>query len=390
MDVVQKKNALIVPQTLENDFGKGMGRFAHGVVGDAGDPCFFSHMRKGKSVLNKELQAVQLTKPPVKLAGKWLYMGGLYSHFGHCLAECIHRLWAWQLYRHECCGVLFAPKLKRYQKTYRLPDYIKDIFSVFGLEEANIRYIYELTEVDELIIPEPGSQLGAAASGAYLEFLATLQLDKQLLNQVLPAAFTPKVFVSRRNYRMYGSIAGMDALEASLQADGYFIFCPEDYAVPIQLKVYLTAEKLIFEEGSAVHLLELFDKIAADLLIINRRPNGNLLDDILKPRIAQYLTYGQALMLPALTTAQLAKPNAINANPNNALSLIDLGHLARFLVQQRFASPALALAPAWVDMMKTDVFNYLLKHAEAATPEFGKVAVDYLNSVNGFLKSVVL
>lgn len=378
MDLVIKKNALVVPQTLYKDFGAGMGQFAHGVVRDQGDPDYFAHMRNGKAFINEKLQTRHLQEQPEKLAGKWLYLGGLHNHFGHFLAECIHRIWAWHEYRDQCSGVLFLPNIKQFELGHHLPGYSKAILDFLGLEESAIRYVTQLTEVEELLVPEPGSQLFVAAKADYIKFLATLKLAQRLHREALPSGYTPKVFVSRKKYRMNGSIAGLDVLENSLQQEGYFIFYPENYPIAIQLKVYQEAEKIIFEEGSAVHLLELFAKIKADVLLIKRRPSSRSFDCVFKPRTKCYIKYIDVMTPPPLTSAKFADVNA--------LSLTDLDNLGRFLVTHGFASAALAIPPDWRDKVKADILGYLLKNARLESPSMDEFIIDYLQSIDDFFQ----
>lgn len=376
MEIVQKNKALIVPQTIQHDFGSGPTSFAHGVVRGQDDPAYFSHMRSGRPLLNQALQSAQLTQQPAKLAGKWLYLGGLHTHFGHFLSECIHRAWAWGLYRDQCRGALFLPNVKEYDLDRHLPGYAKDILGLFGLDESNIRYITELTEVDELVIPEPGSQLFKPVSNEYLRYLSTLQLGERLANQPLPDNFSPKVFVSRKNFRMR-AIAGLHALEPSLQNEGYFIFYPEMHPVLTQLKVYSQAEKIIVEEGSAIHLFELFNRIDADVVVISRRPETKQFNNIVRARTTHFVNYNQVILLPSLS-----------GDVANNLPITDIRKLADFLIEHGFAPPSLAVDPDWTDNVKIDIFNFLLKHAEPSAPIFKEKVIDYLRSVNKFFKHV--
>jgi len=382
MQISTKKSALVVPQTFANDFGKGGLNFAHGVVRSEGDPVYFAHMRKGKPLLNAALQASLLDAEPAKLAGKWLYLGGVYNHFGHFVAESIHRAWAWRQYGQDCCGVVMLPKLKRFQTRYRIPDYAKDLLGLFGLAERHLHFVTELTEVEELLVPEPGSQLFLPPSEEYIRFLASLDLPRHLAAQPLPEGFTPKVMVSRQHYRLYGAIAGLGALEQRLAQEGYFIFCPEQYPVATQLKVYLQAERLIFEEGSALHLLELLAEIKAEVLVIERRLNAKAspFDSVLAMRAPHYRKYSQAVALPPLSTAKFAGANT--------LSVLDLTALAEFLVQHGFASPALLQGFTWQPQAKNDVLDYLLVRSNPPAPGFDGCVLGYLQSVQEIFKNL--
>lgn len=91
-----------------------------------------------------------------------------------------------------------------------------------------------------------------------------------------PATAAPdpdcKVYVTRSGLGAnMGRFACEDHLETLLQAEGYQIYRPEAHSFAHQVKTFQTAGKLIFAEGSAVHLFALIrhpDQVSA---VIHRR-----------------------------------------------------------------------------------------------------------------------
>jgi hypothetical protein len=52
------------------------------------------------------------------------------------------------------------------------------------------------------------------------------------------------------------------------------------------LKLYAGADKLVFESGSAIHLLELFGRIKADIAILPRNGPGEAYRRVIQPRVS--------------------------------------------------------------------------------------------------------
>ena len=270
MQAFVKENAIVVPQRLSYDLGNREDRFSHGIVSKNTDPPFLSHMRYGKPIINKGLQESYCTSAPIEtlLDGQWLYGGGIDLHFGHFLSECIHRLWAWEDHSNNCKGVIFLPKPD--VNPNQIPSFVWDIFGLFGLDRGSITFLTSLTQVEQLIIPEPGSQLGFVPSNAYLTYLDSFicpRIKYLIGNQPLYAQFHT-VFVSRKAYKMNGRVAGLDALQRSLVDEGIEIFYPEEHSIKEQLSVFYNASLVIIEEGSSAHLYELFGSVSQTVILL--------------------------------------------------------------------------------------------------------------------------
>lgn len=266
------RSGLVVPQTKHTDFCStgefGRNKFIHGVV-SANRKESFNHFVGGKPCFNQEERDKYLYCTPIDetLDGKWLYAGCLTTHFGHVLAECIHRLWAWDKLSHQVEGVivLARPDMEDINKW---PAYIHTFFELFNIPISKIKVVTKLTKVDIVYVPEQGSSLSSRIPNWYHNWVARLSPVVKKLSKKIEYK---KVFVSRANYRIRGRLSGMTALENLLEKNGYYVFKPEEHPIIKQLEVINNAEKIIWEEGSAQHLLELLPRQKAKAFYLARR-----------------------------------------------------------------------------------------------------------------------
>lgn len=87
-----------------------------------------------------------------------------------------------------------------------------------------------------------------------------------------PADPKVKLYVTRSGLGPdAGRYACEDHLEALLAAEGYRIFSPEGHSIDEQVKTFQSAGKLIFAEGSALHLFSLLRQPDQTSAVIHRR-----------------------------------------------------------------------------------------------------------------------
>lgn len=274
IDIVE--DAKIFPAI--NDF-KGYGRFIHGVKTKVETPIEYGLTRNGVEITKHDLRrefeennsaSKSLTK------GKYLYCGPISVHFGHLLADCSSRLWACSEYQDECDGIIFLPD----QKNYKLHRLHKEIFHLFKVDMKKALFIEKITEIKSLIVPHIGTSLGMTPKQWYKKKLLQLFGTQKLIDSSKPK----KIVVSRKNFKYVGRVAGSDAINYYLLEDGYFEFFPEKFSLKEQLSYILSAEMIVWEEGSALHLLEILPEIQAKSIMIRRRPDYDEFDTLLISR----------------------------------------------------------------------------------------------------------
>jgi len=82
-----------------------------------------------------------------------------------------------------------------------------------------------------------------------------------------------KVFISRRHYKSQGRLAGLDMIASVLKKNGYVEIFPEKLTIEEQIKIFVNAENIVAEEGSALHMLDIIPSINAKVFLISRRRN---------------------------------------------------------------------------------------------------------------------
>lgn len=288
IDVV--KGATIYPAI--NDF-KGYGRFIHGVSTSSGnDPIEYGLSRNGEPMTKYHLREeyeVSESHNKKYLKGTFLYGGPLSQHFGHMLAECTNRLWACSEYQDDCDGIIFLPD----QNDYKLKKLHKELFDLFDVDINKAIFLESMVEVETLLIPNIGASLGAMAKNWYKKKLLQIMGTEKFFDANKPK----KIVVSRKNFTHVGRVAGSDALIITLKENDYFEFCPEKYSLYEQFSYLLSAENIIWEEGSALHLLEIIPEIVARSFLIRRRPDYDEFDGLLtskstdKPIVYNNISY---------------------------------------------------------------------------------------------------
>lgn len=233
-------------------------------------PDMFRHQREGKAA---DLAAVDFPEAPQFLEGDYLYGGPLIGHFGHFIAECVHRLWLASHPGFKGVPLLF---LAAAGDTVS-PALAARILPALGIEAYTI--VQEPVRVERLIVGEMGKSMRTPASRPYTDWLAT----HRPLDSFRDDRFPEKVCMMR-GHLLGGKILGESALEAWLQEEGYTAVRPEDHDVVSQLKYIVNAKKLIFSEGSAIHLVDLLPPIEADVAVLLRRPFSRLVPTSLDGR----------------------------------------------------------------------------------------------------------
>ncbi|WP_431300375.1 glycosyltransferase 61 family protein [Tabrizicola sp. BL-A-41-H6] len=204
-----------------------------------------------------------LDTPPADMDAEAIFGGIIGPQFGHVVTQSIGRLWVVEQVDADL-PILFVnanPGLDR------IPGYFVDLLRTIGITNPLI-LLRQPTRVRKLHL---GAELmnlerKPAADIRYLEWLARVAPPV-----TVDSGF--KVYVSRSRlgprFEQYLEEA---ALEAALAGEGYRVIHPETLSVPDQIAAYQRAGRLIFADGSAMHLWSLFAKPEQSAAIILRRP----------------------------------------------------------------------------------------------------------------------
>lgn len=131
-----------------------------------------------------------------------------------------------------------------------------------------VRLLDKSVTVENLIVPQDLCNLHRRPSiaPAFAEWLASRR-PPVILDPDLALYVSRSGLASSR-----GQFLQERSLEAALTAEGYRIVHPETLPIEEQINLYLRASRLIFADGSAVHLWSLFGHPDQRAALILRRP----------------------------------------------------------------------------------------------------------------------
>ncbi|MGD1699533.1 glycosyltransferase 61 family protein [Dapis sp. BLCC M229] len=263
------------------------GVFRHRRSGQVSKPVYLDQNIPSKNIDN-------LKKNTSKFySGTYIYGGFFHPHFGHTLTESIHRLWAFNNTIHK--GVVFTLALAAPRNVsiaeYIPPEWFIQILEVLDIPLAKCIWVTESCIFENLLVPEPGSELTLGHKAWYSSYLEQLQqriltLTSNLKKQDL------KLFLGRSHIPLNGSVAGEKYLENMLVNEGYISLKPEDYDFIDQLAYFISAKKIIFTEGSAIYSLELINYLDAEICCLPRRSDNKLFTPHLHNKCHNYVVAG--------------------------------------------------------------------------------------------------
>ena len=156
-----------------------------------------------------------------------------------------------------------------------------------------------------------------------------------------PAFRGATVFVSRsRVHRLTlaGRIAGEGYLDEAMAAAGALVLHPETRPLAEQLRIYRSAARLVFSEGSALQPLQLMGRVRAEVSVLVRRPGTRMAEGAVSGRAA---TLHWLEPLRGVVTGH--HRSGTGRDGSRAVTLLD----GPALVAALGAATGLALAPHW-------------------------------------------
>jgi hypothetical protein len=205
--------------------------------------------------------------PVARLAGRHLWCGQLWAHFGHFTCESLARVWG--IARAGGAeSLLFVPKRPKLGEGVR--RYQKELLSLLQVD-VPVRVLTEPTEVEELVVPGQGFGLGriAEATPEFRDFV------RSGLEAAVPPEGPERLYLSRSGL---GGLEGGALLETRLEerlaAAGYEIYQPERHPIRHQLARYRAATHVLGLDGSALHLFGFVARATQRCGIVLRRNSG--------------------------------------------------------------------------------------------------------------------
>ena len=265
----------VEPYVFEPGGGRRHNAFSGGIEAEKANA--FGRMAWRSGFRDRPQPRKRVMGPPVP--GRSLFAGPVWNYFGHILTESIHRLWPLIDMSYDrfvftgvigLRGVLSAEDLL----SAEVPLLAKDVLKALEVPDIEIFLVREPTVFEILDVPEQGSRYQNGVEPFYLDYLETYQ---KRISQRLPKYTGPKsIYYSRRHILAQGGIVGSAYFEEVMAKAGIVGIIPEEKTIDEQLNYLLNAERIVFDQGSSVHLTELVAHLPGTFYMLPRRPGDNI------------------------------------------------------------------------------------------------------------------
>jgi hypothetical protein len=310
------------------------------------------------SAIHRGTMKVHLPSPnlpreePERLAGRWLWGGVLHWHFGHFLTESLGRLWHLPEVKGDLDGVLWMVRHERAvldaDRFVHLADkgFITGVFEHLGISTSH-RVVINPLQVERLVVP---AQLMMNTNGPLIGGHAVFRNFVQRAAERVRSAEGKSggaLYVSRANQAGLGRFVLEEEIEAAFSAAGWSVLRPETLDVASQIAAYRAADRLVFAEGSAIHLYAMVARPEQQVAIITRRlPRKLKFEHQLRAfgvKAVQTIDVVTGVVVQMKVGSQ-AKPSA--GELNKAEALLDEVALEKALVEAGLFSPGEWRPPA--------------------------------------------
>ena len=198
---------------------------------------------------------------PVYFEGRHLF-GGMLSneHFGHFIAENLSRLWALDQLDSSYVSIVYYLRVPKRP----VAQFINETFRLL-FPDVSLNIVTSLSQFELLAVPQDLLERSYTFGHPLIRSMSSrLRLKEE--------GRAKRVFVSRSGLaKSLGGLLGDRFIDERFAAEGYEIVHPEAISITEQLKVYASADYLVFADGSAVHLYALIANADQKVFIIWRR-----------------------------------------------------------------------------------------------------------------------
>ena len=199
------------------------------------------------------------------ILGPALFAGSVDKQFGFVLLNALGRLWALEALPPQTL-IVYAAKPQAKPPSYAV---VGAVLRALGLAQP-VLITQGPLRLEQVHTAEErfGECRGATGTPSFYDWI-----DRRW-----PAAAPPdpedRIYVSRSGLGpKAGRFACEDHLETLLIAQGYRVYHPQDHDVAHQVATFQSAGRLIFAEGSALHLFALVRRPGQVSAVIHRRPD---------------------------------------------------------------------------------------------------------------------
>lgn len=343
---------VVVPYTYLLDASRG---FAHTQGGPLWPDWENSPHRHHKGGTPIDWSPIPHEPKHVQHQGRAWWAGACCSHFGHQIVDFSSKLalYGEMLAPDEqlCVATKIGSGMSQYAD---LPGFARSIYAYFDFGPERMHIVSTPTQFSELYsIPQQEQHGCHPATPEHLEALNRFAARK--LRRYTPWA-DGRYYISRAQMAHGGGIAGEACLEQKIKDAGYEVIHPETMSLQDQLELYHSAAELVFQEGSALHGLQLLGHIRAKVTILVRRPRFKMLDTNLAQRISElhYIRIGKHFVCGR-------KPNGKRADANGIL-IPDQRGMTQLQEALGVSKKGFHVLDAqYEDAIQTDILAFLLR-----------------------------
>ncbi len=343
------------------------------VLSETADDLALRHCRAGRPIDSFPPRA----EPTGLLNGAFAYGGPYTDHFGHAMAEMIHRVLPSRAL-FDCRRLLFVGPSTGWPPSPfdSLPPVMRAALEFLQVDPRTVTVIHDTRVVEHLHIAQQGSDLSGGPRPGYLTLLAAFTPARLgALHDGTPAA--ERLYVSRSRVIHGGLLLGERYLEDLLQQEGWTVLHPQELPLTGQMQAYHRARQVLFAEGSACHGVELFGTggLAHCVLLPRRAASLHVFEAALRPRSRRFDVLPCATLLGGI----VADGQTGTALENLGVSLLNFDELAPALRRLELADlPSLSLA-AYRRAAQADLAAHIAHHRQAGTPMVDDAAVKALH-----------
>jgi tetratricopeptide (TPR) repeat protein len=269
------------------------------------------------------------------LSGEWVYIGPKYDHFGHIMAEMVHRIVPSKVLLPGDHKWLLVTTFDDAESGFdSLCSTFQEVLEFCQIGPDRVKILNSNTVVEKLFICEQGSHFGGRPTAWYLDSLA--EFSKRRLDQIHGSkSSAKKVYVSKSKIPHGGTLLGESYIEGLLRDEGFLVFHPQDAPLSLQMDVYRKAKDLVFLEGSACHGTELLGKkmLGRTCVLIRRMETRAGLARILEPRSEEFQLFPDTFNLGTVVVHRGTR----HPHSEFSVSLADIDRLVEFFRAQRLA-----------------------------------------------------
>jgi capsular polysaccharide biosynthesis protein len=231
------KNVLYVPAERARKVTDSRLRYIGGLLDSEGDAITEGFLHRAGERFSK----VPAQTPAQRIKKPALYLGWLFSAYGHVLLESLARLWAAKDVE-ASFYVFHSPQVAT------PPSFFLEFLKRVGIPEKKVIIPNQATTFAQLHVPE-----AAAALKQYTYRDATAQIYRSIAGPSKERNERP-LYISRSRLEWHRRLtAGEDVLENLLAQNGFDVIYPETLPISEQITLFRDRVHFVGPEGSAMH-----------------------------------------------------------------------------------------------------------------------------------------